>query len=478
MVFSSFLFLFGFLPVFLACYFLAPRSFKNLVALLASYCFYSWGAPTLVFILLISSLADYLIVRSMPGRSELARKRLVALALVINLSFLFYYKYTNFFLHEVNRAFLWLELTPITWSKILLPIGISFFTFQKISYVVDSYRGVAKPARNFLDYALYVALFPQLIAGPIIRYHDIAQQIRSRSHTIDDFFYGMYRFCIGLAKKVLIADIVGAVADNVFSMSASELTFSYAWLGILCYAFQIYFDFSGYSDMAIGLGRMMGFRFLENFNMPYISQSITEFWRRWHISLSNWMKEYLYIPLGGNRVSTGRMYMNLWIVFLLSGLWHGAQWTFVAWGIFHGLFLVIDKLFWLKITKKLPKLINVAVTFLIVLCSWVFFRSDTIQEAFQYLNVMFDFSSITVAHPSRLPASVIHTRGTVTLFIAIILSFLPVRSFIEERVRAFHATYKENSLLLSRAGLALSSFILAVLALSASSFNPFLYFKF
>ena len=381
-------------------------------------------------------------------------------------------------MHEVNTVLGWFGSSQFTWTKILLPIGISFFTFQKISYVVDTYRGVAKPARNFFDYALYVSLFPQLIAGPIIRYHDVSEQIRFRQHSMDDFFYGMYRFCVGLGKKVLIADILGAVADNVFKIPAGELTFSFAWLGILCYAFQIYFDFSGYSDMAIGLGRMIGFRFLENFNMPYISQSITEFWRRWHISLSNWMKEYLYIPLGGNRVSTRRLYFNLWVVFLLSGLWHGAQWTFVAWGVFHGLFLVLDRVFLLKLTSNLPKLFNVALTFLIVLCGWVFFRSDSIAEAIDYLAVMLNFTEAFNYQTDRLTGSIIHTRALFTLFVAIVFSFFPAGKYIEERVKAFHSDYSLNINVFSRAGVAISSFLLAVLALSASSFNPFLYFKF
>ena len=312
MVFSSYLFLFVFLPIFFSAYYASPRILRNLTALIASYLFYAWGAPTIVPLLLASSVLDYWISTAMTGvqRTPRARRRLFFLGIVINLSGLFYFKYANFFIAEVNRAAQSFGGGGMEWISVALPIGISFFTFQKISYLADVYQGKVAPASRLLDYLLYVALFPQLIAGPIVRYHDIHSQLRSRRISLDDVTYGLSRFCIGLGKKVLIADEMGRVADNIFGLASGDLTMSYSWLGACAYCFQIYFDFSGYSDMAIGLGRMMGFRLLENFNMPYISESITEVWQRWHISLSNWMKEYVYVPLGGNRISPARTYLT------------------------------------------------------------------------------------------------------------------------------------------------------------------------
>ncbi|MCB0338407.1 MAG: MBOAT family protein, partial [Bdellovibrionales bacterium] len=319
MVFSSFIFIYIFLPIFLTLYFLFPGKLKNLIALLGSLTFYAWGAPTILPLLIVSAFIDFILSAKIQpvGQNLTNRRFFLFLGVGVNILFLGYFKYSGFFIEELNSLLLSLNLESVSWGEVVLPIGISFFTFQKISYLIDVYRGATPRAPNFLIYLLFVTLFPQLIAGPIVRYKDIATQLMTRCITLDMLFSGICRFGFGLGKKVLIADPLGAVTDNVLALSGSEITIVYAWLGIICYAFQIYFDFSGYSDMAIGLGKMMGFDFPENFNRPYISRTITEFWRRWHITLSSWMKDYLYIPLGGNRVSTNRMYINLWIVFIL-----------------------------------------------------------------------------------------------------------------------------------------------------------------
>ncbi|HNZ43107.1 MAG TPA: MBOAT family O-acyltransferase, partial [Bacteroidales bacterium] len=351
MVFSSVLFLFFFLPITLLLYYITRKRYKNLVALLASVVFYAWGAPLFVFVIFGSIICDFLFAKYIHKSEGLKKKLLLTAAISLNVGILIYFKYANFFVENLNTLLYSFGFTEIQWVKIALPIGISFFTFHEMSYVIDVYRGVKPPMKNILNYALYILFFPQLIAGPIIRFNEISDQIEDRRYqfTVDNHLLGFFRFVIGLAKKVLIANVLGEEADRIFALGFYDLTTPLAWLGVLAYAFQIYFDFSGYSDMAIGLARMMGFIFPENFNNPYISQSITEFWRRWHMSLSRWMRDYLYISLGGNRVSVPRMYFNLAFVFLISGFWHGAEWNFIFWGAFHGLFLILDRLFLLKL---------------------------------------------------------------------------------------------------------------------------------
>jgi len=479
MVFSSHWFLFVFLPITLASYFVVPLRFKNGVLLFWSYIFYAWGAPKVVLILFVSSAVDYLLAARFSNIKNDSRGRKCAfvLGLVLNISLLVYFKYTNFFVAEFNSVLNSINYQSITWPEIALPIGISFFTFQKISYLVDVYIKRVQAAKSFVEYALYVAMFPQLIAGPIIRYHDVAISLSTRTHSVELIFSGIFRFSIGLAKKVLIADTLGHVVDNVFAFSPGELTPTYAWLGILCYSFQIYFDFSGYSDMAIGLGRIFGFRFLENFNMPYISQNITEFWRRWHMSLSGWMKEYLYIPLGGNKISTRRTYLNLWLVFLLSGLWHGASWTFIFWGAYHGLFLVIDRVFWKKLSVKLPRILNISITFLIVLIGWVFFRADNFTYAGEYLGVMFGL--IPGAETlNYYRAEVVHNRAIFVLLLAAIISFTPASERLKNLYLEWWNERSAGMALLLRAGVILPLFFLSVVALATLDYSPFLYFRF
>ncbi|RME19944.1 MAG: MBOAT family protein, partial [Bacteroidetes bacterium] len=378
MIFASVTFLLYFLPLFILIYQVVPKSFKNGIILMGSILFYSWGGPKFIFAILLTTFLDFIFVQKMYAARSFAIKRLwLILSLCMNLGMLFYFKYANFFIENISYIF----GMEVQWPKVLLPIGISFYTFESITYMVDVYRGIHPPLKNFWQYQTYILLFPKLIAGPIVRYHEIADQIVNRVESYDKKIHGLVLFCVGLAKKVILANTIGRQADEVFAMSLENIDTMAAWVGALSYTFQIYFDFSGYSDMAIGLCKIMGFDIPENFNNPYISQSVTEFWRRWHITLGKWMKNYLYIPLGGNRVGQWRTLMNLWIVFLLSGWWHGAGWNFVLWGAYHGLFLVLERYRLLRIYEHLPSLLRVAVTFIIVVTGWVLFRNEDVHYA-------------------------------------------------------------------------------------------------
>ncbi|MGD8338870.1 MAG: MBOAT family protein, partial [Desulfobacterales bacterium] len=381
MLFSSIIFLFQFLPLCLLLYFLAGKRLRNLLLLIASLVFYAWGESYYVLLMLVSILVNYLcglMIDRYRGR-QAARGFLIA-AIAFNVLSISVFKYANFLVDNLNTLLSQIGAGPIELAPIHLPIGISFFTFQAMSYAVDVYRRDAPVQRNPLNIGLYIALFPQLIAGPIIRYHDIAAQLIRRRVRLDDLSYGIERFVVGLGKKVLIANQVAIIADQVFSFPYETLTPGVAWLGVLCYTLQIYFDFSGYSDMAIGIGRMFGFHFLENFNYPYISRSIREFWRRWHISLSSWFRDYLYIPLGGNHRGPLRTYLNLLIVFFLCGLWHGASWNFVIWGLLHGLFLVIERLGFEKILNRWWSPLRYLYVMLVVCTGWVFFRAENLSS--------------------------------------------------------------------------------------------------
>jgi len=479
MVFSSILFIFGFLPVVLLVYSLSPLKYRNHVALAASCFFYMWGAPRFIFVLLGSSLLDYGISQRMGPAGEKpqrARRRLLFLAVSINLAVFFYFKYANFFVGECNRLLEQLGCHSVAWADVALPIGISFFTFQKLSYLVDVYRGEVKPSRSASSYVLYVALFPQLIAGPIVRYHDISGQLQHRDLSADKMLSGIWRFSRGLARKVLIANVMGSVADQSFALGADRLCPLQAWIGAVCYSFQIYFDFSGYSDMAIGLGRMLGFELLENFNSPYISRDFLEFWRRWHISLSSWMREYLYIPLGGNRVSRGRTYVNLWVVFILSGLWHGASWNFVFWGFYHGMFICLARMLGKDQAERVPAVVSVPVTFLLVTVGWVFFRADTLSHALMYLGRMFPLFGGTCA--AAVPLNrLLDPHAALILLLSTGFSFAPV-------FRTFYARFmtgrvsREVTGLFLKFSLALVFLVLSVCALATEKFNPFIYFRF
>jgi alginate O-acetyltransferase complex protein AlgI len=474
MVFSSSIFIFYFLPVFLLIYFLLrnPR-LKNIHTLLFSILFYSWGAPKFIFVILGTTFIDFHLVKWMSSsKKNLHRRLLLALSVLINLGLLFYFKYSNFFIENANYFLSVFNLTAIHWTKLILPIGISFYTFETITYVVDVYRGVHKPLDKFWDYQLYIILFPKLIAGPIVRYHEIADQIKDRSNneTIDNRLTGFYRFCIGLAKKALIANHMGQQADLIFAMNYTELDTYTSWIGILAYTFQIYFDFSGYSDMAIGIGRMIGFKFPENFNNPYISESITDFWRRWHMTLGSWMRNYFYIPLGGNRVSTKkRLYFNLWIVFLASGLWHGASWNFIVWGAYHGFFLILERGFLLRLYEKIGKFLRMAITFLIVVVGWVFFRVEKLNDAFIYIKQMFTIDFELVSKDFEFYTF---------LLIAIVFSFFTYGQrglLIQNKV--YYEMYSiKKHLLISVISILL--LILSICFITSSGFNPFIYFRF
>jgi alginate O-acetyltransferase complex protein AlgI len=470
MLFSSTFFLIYFLPVFFTIYFLLPQALKNYFIVLASALFYAWGAPQFVYILLSTVIFNFVFAHLIVRTTSNRKRYLLWVSVIVNLSLLLFFKYANFFVENVNAILETAGLHPYSFTRIALPIGISFFTFHQLSFIIDVYRGVKPPMKKISDYALYILLFPQLIAGPIIRYNEIADQIQSRNKKfdVDIVLSGFLRFAIGLAKKVLIANVLGNEADRIFSLPTEHLDFMLSWVGALTYTFQIYFDFSGYSDMAIGLAKMMGFIFPENFNNPYIAQSITDFWRRWHISLSRWMKDYLYIPLGGNKVSETRLYINLWIVFLVSGFWHGAEWTFVLWGAYHGFFLVIDRLFLLKIMARINIYLRVAITFLITVIGWVIFRAATVQQAFTFLKKMFSFSSHEYLFEPRLSS---------IFLLAFILSFLPLvteritRPAVITRPAGFVKTFFSIIVILV--------FItLSVGEITSSGFNPFIYFKF
>ncbi len=474
MVFSSIYFLFYFFPLFFVIYYLLPAAFKNKFILAASILFYAWGAPKFIFVLLGTTIVDFFVVQQMDKQqSKSLRTALLCASLCLNLGLLFYFKYSNFFIDNLNLVLHQLGVEQIKWASLVLPIGISFYTFETITYVVDVYRRVHKPLKNFWDYQLYIILFPKLIAGPIIRFHDIADQIydHTQHETIDNKLKGFYRFFIGLGKKVLIANVMGAAVEQIFTLAPGELNTYTAWMGALSYTFQIYFDFSGYSDMAIGIGQMMGFRFPENFNNPYTATSVTDFWRRWHITLGSWMRNYLYIPLGGNKVSTNRMYLNLWLVFLASGLWHGAAWGYIIWGAYHGTFLVLERLFLGKWLSRLGRW-GFLYTFPVVVIGWVFFRLEHLKPSLTYLRAMF---TVNTATPDGWHAD---KQYIWILCTAVLFSFFTL-SNIGKRIQET-VYFKKNSLGMHY-GLMAASILLLLLAagkITVSTFNPFIYFRF
>ena len=484
MVFSSILFLLYFLPVFLIIYYLLPYKFRNPWVLTASILFYTWGAPDFIFIVLGSIIADFYLVKYIHKAERKEKRWLAGISVLMNVGLLAYFKYANFFVENVNAILGQFGDAPVNWTAIALPIGISFFTFQKITYTVDVYRNVHEPLKRIVDYAMYILMFPHLIAGPIVRFNLVADQIEDRRYNekVENRLNGIFRFVIGLSKKVLIANVLGAEADRIFAMDAVSMGTGHAWIGIIAYAFQIYFDFSGYSDMAIGLALMIGFNFPENFNNPYISQSITEFWRRWHMTLGRFMREYLYIPLGGNRVSTARLYFNLWIVFFLSGLWHGAAWNFLAWGAFHGLFLVADRLFLIRFLEKIGKFPALLFTFFVSLIGWVLFRSENLGYAWDFLKTMFSFTG------NEEPVEV-ESKFIFILVLAIIFSFMGAIKGVEEWqlkiLKGMEAgrhgsgeAWKRGGMEAWKFGFMVLFFLFSLAAIISSGFNPFIYFRF
>ncbi len=474
MVFSSSLFLLIFFPAFLLVYYLAAKSWKNIVALSFSVFFYMWGAPLFIFMVSGSIILDFYIIRLMDKEKGKRKRWWLAASIFLNVGLLLYFKYANFLVDNVNSLLEASGAKGFDWIKVALPIGISFFTFQKLSYSIDVYRKVHSPLDRVWDYALYIILFPQLIAGPIVRYHEIADQIKDRSHqeTADNRLLGLFRFIIGLSKKVLIANVLGAEVDRIFSLPETALTTPVAWVGIIAYSFQIYFDFSGYSDMAIGIGRMIGFKFPENFNNPYISRNITEFWRRWHMTLGRWMKDYLYIPLGGSRVKTKRrLFFNLWVVFLISGLWHGADWNFIVWGAFHGLFLVLDRIFLDKLSKRMGQIPSVVLTYVITLIGWVLFRAESFGQVGFYLKSMFSWNT---EGPSFNPGAHFWTM----LVVGALFSFFALRKGIESWQNKFLDELPSGGSAIVRGGVSLLFLVICLAYITSSGFNPFIYFRF
>lgn len=463
MLFSSSIFLFLFLPIVIILYY-SPwgknRIYRNVLLLLASLFFYAWGEPVFVLLMLLSILLNWLIGLRMDKSSR--KKRWLVVSVVLNLSLMFVFKYLTFVLSNLDMV-LHTNLSDIS---INLPLGISFFTFQILSYIFDLYYGNTKVQKRLYKFALYVSMFPQLVAGPIVRYEQIAYEIDHRKENMEDFSLGMTRFVYGLGKKVLFSNSMGTIADNMFYLSANgELSAGAAWIGGIAYTLQIYFDFSGYSDMAIGLGRMFGFHFLENFNYPYIAKSITDFWRRWHISLSSWFRDYIYIPLGGNRVSTGRAYWNTFVVWLLTGIWHGANWTFIVWGLGYFVLLCIERLG--GFTKGL-KYIGHIYTLAAVILLWVVFRADSLPLAGRYIGQMFGSSGILWDEAAADSLA----GGWLMLLLAMIFS-CPVVKLAADRLKMKEETRKNIA-----AVAAVPLFIVCIAKCLSSSYNPFIYFNF
>jgi alginate O-acetyltransferase complex protein AlgI len=490
LLFTEPTFLFLFLPLLLALYFATSftgstgsqehGAYGNWLLLIASVIFYAKGGGSFTWLMLSSIAFNYFMGIAVDRARDTGRAKLVlAFAVTVNLVVLGIFKYANFFADNVNTLFLALRVHPVVVPRVLLPIGISFYTFHAISYVIDVYRRDATAQKSPVHAALYLLLFPQLIAGPIIRYRDLADQLARRIVTVDDFAWGVRRFIIGLSKKVLVANTVAGPADKIFAMAPAELSTAHAWLALVCYTLQIYFDFSGYSDMAIGLGRMFGFRFPENFRWPYIAASIQEFWRRWHISLSTWFRDYLYVPLGGNRVSERRTYVNLVTVFFLCGLWHGASWNFVIWGLWHGTFLVVERVTnTVRRTDRVPisplaafarrGLLHVY-TMAVVMIGWVFFRADTLPDAVAFLKSL---SGLVTPAPTTFTVQWYLTREVWLAIAAGVIGsmpWLPALARREPRGRTWPA--------LATASL-MALLVAAVMQMAARTYNPFIYFRF
>lgn len=471
MVFSSMTFIWIFLPILLFVYYISKEKYRNIILLFFSLIFYSWGEPKYIVLMLISILVNYIFGRILDKCNKKKNKKIVLIvSIVFNLGLLVYFKYFNFIATNIDNI---IGQNVIPNKNIVLPIGISFYTFQIMSYIIDLYRGDIKVQKNSLNLALYISFFPQLIAGPIVKYKDIDEQLQKRTVTIEKFSNGIKRFVYGLAKKVIFANTLAYIADTIFNSNIELLNMPIAWLGAICYTLQIYFDFSGYSDMAIGLGKMFGFEFMENFNLPYISESITEFWRRWHISLSTWFKEYLYIPLGGNRKGKIRTYINLLIVFLATGIWHGASWNFVVWGLFNGFFLVIERIKLKELLDKNKlKFVNHIYALLVIIFGWVLFRADTLRSALQYMKIMIIPSKQLANFDTSL---IINNRNIIMIIVVILFSGILQTIFNKlknkEKIKEVYHRYFEVIVI------SLLMFI-SIMMLASNTYNPFIYFRF
>ena len=472
MVFSSPLFIWLFLPLVLTLYHLAPVRLKNPLLLIASLLFYAWGERVFVLLMLVSIAWNYLAGLGLNAVStDQGRRWVLGLGVAVNLGLLGFFKYSNFLVDNINGLLAVGSQPLIPWQPVHLPIGISFFTFQAISYLVDSYRQPRLVERNPLNLGLYISLFPQLIAGPIVRFGSIRDLLHRRSVSQEDASYGVQRFVLGLGKKLLIANPLGAAADQIFALPADDLTMAMAWLGLLAYSAQIYFDFSGYSDMAVGLGRLFGLRFPENFNLPYIARSVREFWRRWHISLSTWFRDYLYLPLGGSHFGTARTYFNLCLVFVLCGLWHGASWTFLCWGLYHGAFLVLERMGLQKGLQRLPRWLQHVYLLLAVSLGWVLFRSESIAAAASYYQALFDpFSGFSL---QALPLLLSHK-----LLLVIAAALLCASPLAERMRKGFVLAAGRDRYAALKYVLTVFLMLLCGMELAAGTHNPFIYFRF
>lgn len=475
MIFSSLIFLFLFLPAVLLLYYLVPRRFRNCILLAASLLFYSWGEPFYILVMIFSTVFDYvngIAIENFNAKGQGKKAKIVLInSLVINLAVLMLFKYSDFFVQNINSVF----STGFTPPDLSLPIGISFYTFQTMSYSIDVYRKNITAQRNIIDFGTYVAMFPQLVAGPIVKYKDIADQLRGRKESVDFFSYGIKRFITGLFKKVMLANNIGFLWDQISSSSFEDMPMMTAWIGALAFTFQIYFDFSGYSDMAIGLGKMLGFTFLENFNHPYRSKSVTEFWRRWHISLGSWFKEYVYIPLGGSRCGKLKNIRNLLIVWGLTGFWHGASWNFIIWGMFFGIILVIEKTFLLKRLEKIPAILSHLYTMLIVIFSWIIFAFDGMKDIGLYLKAMFGANSASLFNSET---TYIFSSNAVLIFTCAIAS-MGISKIIKNRLSKNWSITNTTYVFPIVQGIALVAMLLvSVSFLIGDAYNPFLYFRF
>lgn len=468
MLFSSLTFLFGFLPILLLGYYVVPsRKFKNCILLVFSLLFYTWGEPKYILLMLVTILISYimgLLINKYDSKPKV-KKLLLTMSIILILAGLIFFKYTNFILENITRV----TKADITFMDIILPIGISFYSFQILSYVIDLYNKKVEVQRNIFSLALYVSLFPQLIAGPIVRYETVEDELKNRKENLPDILSGFKRFIVGLSKKIIIANNMGLIADSIFVLNNSNIGTLIMWLGVLAYTLQIYFDFSGYSDMAIGLGKMFGFHFLENFNYPYIAKSITDFWRRWHISLSSWFRDYIYIPLGGNRVSKLKWIRNICVVWLLTGLWHGASWNFVLWGAYFAIILLIEKIFLLKFIEKSPKIIQWLYAIFLIMLGWVIFRCESMELMKNVLSKMFVYQKSDLLKFITENINLLFSM----LFIlpAIVVSF-PIVPKLKEKFNKSIIMYAGYNLLI------LILFSINIVFLTSSSYNPFIYFRF
>ena len=468
MVFSTPIFLLCFLPVVLTFYYVFPHRIRNAVLIIFSLLFYAWGEPVIVLLMMCSIIVNWLLGLLMQTQR---RKMVLITAVVFNIGLLVFFKYTGFIILNVNNIF---GKTVLPNPNISLPIGISFFTFQAMSYIIDVYRKETPVSKNLWDIALYIAFFPQLIAGPIVRYHDINQQIRNRTHNMDKFASGVLRFVIGLSKKVLIANVMAKLCDTVYALPGESLTSGLAWIGTMAYMMQIYFDFSGYSDMAIGLARMFGFELLENFNYPYIANSIRDFWKRWHISLSTWFRDYLYIPLGGNRKGKIRTYVNQLIVMLLCGFWHGASWTFIIWGCYHAVLLMLEKTPVGNLFQRLWSPLRHMYALLMVLFGWVFFRSESLEKAVFILRSMFGKSEASL----RAPLLHYVTPEMFVCFFVGVIASTPVLTGLNRKINIISVSWLKEGILWSSTFVVFLLLVFSLAAVSGDTYNPFIYFRF